>query len=252
MRPGPETALRDFEAPAFAQQQIFRRHTYVYEIDFCVPVRRVIVAEHRQGAQDFDAGGFHGHQNHGLLAVAARLRIGLAHENQDFAARIAGARGPPFAAVDHIAVAVAHDRGLDVGGIARSNAGFGHGKRRPDLAVEQRRKPALLLLLGGITRQHFHVAGIRRRTIEGLGSDVRTPHDFAQRSVFEIGQSRAMFGVRQKQIPQTRGPGFSFQILHHLGHLPRIARAPIFLQLLVIERLGRIDMLVHELVDPLL
>ena len=213
----------------------------------------MIVAEDRQGAQHFDARCFHRHQDHGLLTVPVRLRIGLAHENQYLAARIAGAGSPPLASVDQVAVAVAHDGGLVCWWrAARCHIGFGHRKCRADLAVEQRREPALLLLLGGIAGQHFHVAGVRRRAIEDFGRDMRAPHDFAQRRVFHIGEAGAVFGMRQKQVPQICRLGLFLQVLDHFAHLPRIAGAAVCFQLLVMERLGGIDMGVHELSEPLL
>ncbi len=61
-----------------------------------------------------------------------------------------------------------------------------------------------------------------------------------------------MLGMRQKQVPKIRGLGFLLQILDDLGHLPGIARAPIFLQFLVVQGFRRIDMVIHELGDPLL
>ena len=57
-----------------------------------------------------------------------------------------------------------------------------------------------------------------------------TSHDLAQRRVLEIREAGAML-VRQKQVPQTRGPGLFLQILNHLGCLPGIARAAILLHL---------------------
>ena len=58
-------------------------------------------------AQYLDAWRVGRHQNHGLLRMPRGLRVGLAHDNENGAARVAHARGPPFAAVDHIVVAVA-------------------------------------------------------------------------------------------------------------------------------------------------
>ena len=52
MRPGPEAALRDLEAAALAEQHVRRRHAHVLEHDLGVPVRRIVVAEHRQHAHD--------------------------------------------------------------------------------------------------------------------------------------------------------------------------------------------------------
>jgi hypothetical protein len=115
------------------------------------------------------------------------LGVGLAHEDGDLAARVAGAGAPPFAAVDHIVVAVSHDFGLNVGGVGRSHFGLGHGEARANLAGQQRLEPAVLLLGRAVLRQHFHVARVGRRAIEHFGGHGRAAHDLAQRGVFQIG-----------------------------------------------------------------
>ena len=112
-----EPALGDLEAASFAKQQVRRGHADVFEEHFAVPVRRLIVAEDGQHADDLHAGRIHRDDYHGLLLVAGRGGVGLAHENGDFAARIARAGGPPFAAVQDIIVAIADDAGFNVGGV---------------------------------------------------------------------------------------------------------------------------------------
>ena len=107
-------------------------------------VRRVVVAEHRERADHFDARRIHRHQHHGLLLVGRRIRIGAAHHDQDFRAAVGRAGGPPFAAVDDVAVAVAPDLGADIGGVRRRDVRLGHRETGPDLAVHQWRQPALL------------------------------------------------------------------------------------------------------------
>ena len=66
---GSEARLRDLEAAAFAEQQVPDRHPHVLEQDFAVAVRRVVIAEHRQHAQDLHAGRVDRHQDLRLLFV---------------------------------------------------------------------------------------------------------------------------------------------------------------------------------------
>ena len=53
---GPEAALRDLEAAAFAEQKVAGRHAHILEQNIGVAVRRVVIAEHRQHAQHLHAG----------------------------------------------------------------------------------------------------------------------------------------------------------------------------------------------------
>ena len=142
----PEPALRDLEAAPFAEQQVRRRHAHVLQHDLHMAVRRVVIAVDGERAQDVEAGRVERHQDHRLLAVLVGALVGLAHQDRDLAARIAGARRPPFAAVDHIIIAVAGDVAFDVGRVGRGDRGLGHQEGRADLAVHQRPQPLLLLL----------------------------------------------------------------------------------------------------------
>ena len=135
---GAEAALRDLEAAPLAEQHVGGRHAHVLEQDLGVAVRRVVVAEHGQRPHDRDAGRVHRHEDHRLLAVARPVRVGPAHQDRDRAARVHGAGGPPFAAVDDVVVAVAADRALDVGRVGGGDGGLGHREAGADLAGEQR------------------------------------------------------------------------------------------------------------------
>ena len=243
---GSEASLRDLKAAPLAQQNILHRHARVDEIDLRVAVRRMIVAEHGQLPQPLHSRGAHGHENHRLLAVVRGARIGLAHEDQDLAARVARAGSPPLAAVDHVVIAVAHDGGLNIRGIAGGDIRLGHRKGGADAPLEQRLEPARLLRRRRIARQHLHVAGIRRRTIEGFRRQMRTSHDFAQGSVLQIREPGAMLGMRQEQVPQIFRPRLVLQFLHDRRGLPGIAGAAVLVHLFVEARLGRVDMSVHE------
>ena len=82
--------LRDFEPAPLAQQHIRCRNTDVFQFDFHMAVRRVVIAEDGQMAQNLHAGRIQFHQHHRLLRMALGFEIGLAHDNRDFAARVAG------------------------------------------------------------------------------------------------------------------------------------------------------------------
>jgi hypothetical protein len=112
-----ETALRDLEAAAFAEQNVFLRHANVFQQHLGMAMRRVVKAEHRQHLLHLDAGGVERHQYLRLLLVLRRLRIGLAHQDRDLAAGIADARRPPFAAVDDVVIAILFNARFDVGGV---------------------------------------------------------------------------------------------------------------------------------------
>jgi len=62
------------------------------ELDVHVAVGRVVVAEEVQGAQDSHPGRLARNEDHRLLRVLRRARIGLAHHDEELAARIARPR----------------------------------------------------------------------------------------------------------------------------------------------------------------
>ncbi len=215
-------------------------------------MRCVVVAEDRELALHGDPRRLHRHEDHRLLAVARRAGIRLAHEDQDLAARVTGAAGPPLAAVDQVMIPVAHDPGLDVGRVARGNRGFGHRKAGADSAVEQRFEPVLALLRGPVASQHLHVARVGRRTIERFRTQQRAPHDFAQRRIFEIRETGAVLGVRQEQIPQFCGARLALELLDDLGREPGVPAAAVPGQFVLKAALGGINEPLHERGNPLL
>ena len=197
--PRPEAALRNLEAAPFAEEHVVNRHPRVIEKDFAVPVRRFVIAEHRQHALDGNAGMRQRHQDHRLLFMAILVvGICLAHHDQNLAARVERARGPPFAPVDDIFIAVAADLSLDIGGVRRRNLDFRHGKRRANFTRQQRFEPLFFLRISTVAHQHFHIAGIGRRAIKRLGAEMRAPHLFAGRRIFEIAEPSAEFAFRQE------------------------------------------------------
>ena len=210
-------------------------------------MRRVVVAEHAKHTNETHARRVDGNQDHRLLPVPVGIcRVGLAHEDEDLAARIGTAGRPPFAAVDHVVIAVADDRRFDVRRIRRRDVGLGHREPGADLAAQQRLEPALLLRVTAITYEHLHVAGVGRVAVECFGCNPRAAHDLAKRCIFEIGEPGAEIGFGQKQVPQPRGAGLAFQVFHDLRRDPGIAALSIVLDLGREHRLRGINMVVHE------
>src|SRR3546814_16956346 len=97
--------------------------------------------------------------------MARGIRSGLSHENADRASRIAYARRPPFAAVDHIMVAGTNDGGFDIGGVRGCDSRLGHPKDRANLPLHQRPEPALLMLEISLAVQALQLAGIGRAAV---------------------------------------------------------------------------------------
>ena len=142
-----EPRLRDREALALAGEDVRHRHPHVVEHDLRVPaVVAVVVPEHGQRPHDPHARGVPRDQHHALATVPLGRRVGRAHDDQQRAVGVHRAGRPPLAAGDDVLVAVADDAGGDLGGVRRGHVGLGHAERRPDLGVEQRLEPLLLLL----------------------------------------------------------------------------------------------------------
>src|SRR5712671_410480 len=145
-------------------------------------------------------------------------------------------------------IAVALDAGFDIGGIRRRHRGLGHQEGGADFAVHQRAKPLLLVLLGAVPHQHFHVTGIGRRAIEHFRGPADMAHLLGERGVFQIGQSRAaefivlMRRRRHEHVPQAFGARLLLQIFQDRYCLPALAG----FVLLPVDRHGGQHMLVHE------
>jgi hypothetical protein len=72
--------------------------------------------------------------------------------------------------------------------------------------------------------------------------EMRAPHDFAQRRVFEVSQAGAVVAFRKEQIPKPLGPRFGFQFFNDRIDFPRAE----FLSFLIEALLVRIDVPVHK------
>ena len=240
---GTEAALRNLEAAALAEQQVFLRHAHIGEDHFGGAVGHAVEAEDRQRTLDLDAGRVHRHEDHRLLLVAVRIaRIALAHEDADLAARVGGVGRVPLVAVDDVVVAIAHDRALDIGRVGGGHRRLGHGETGADFARQQRLQPFLLVGFRAVALQHLHIAGVGRVTIEDLGRQMRAAHDFAERGVFEIGEAGAAVAVGQEEVPETLRLGERLQLLDDGINLP----GPEFFHFAIVAGFVRVDVVVHE------
>jgi hypothetical protein len=96
------------------------RNPHVGELHLGGTVGHPEEAEHGKGPDHVHARGVLGDEDHRLLAVAIRVvRVGLAHEDDDVAARMGGVRRVPLPSVDDVLVAVTNDGALDVRGVTR-------------------------------------------------------------------------------------------------------------------------------------
>ncbi len=240
--PWAEPPLGDLEAAALAQDHVVVGHPHVFKQHFSVAMGSIVVAEYRQRPDNLHPGGIGGHQHHRVLLVARAFGVGQAHEDHHLATRVAGTGSPPLAAVDYPFVTVTDSRGGHVGGVRRGYIRFGHGECRADLAPQQRLEPLALLRLAAIAHQHFHVAGVRCRTVEWLRAQQRTPHDLGQRRVFQVAQAGTVLRLGQEQVPQPFGAGLGLEFLHDCGGLPAVTLRDLALE----YRLGGVNMGVHE------
>jgi len=201
---GSEPPLGDLEAAALAKDQIRLRHPNVREPDMHMAVRGVVFAIDRQCPHDLDAWRVGGHQDHRMaLMLGLVVAAGLDHYDIDLAARVARARRPPFFAVEHVVVPVGDAGHGDVGGIRRRHVRLGHQIGGADFSLEQRLQPGLLLLGRAIALEYFHVAGVRRRAVEGFGAEMRLAHLLGEIGVFDDRQAGAALGIGQPEVPQT-------------------------------------------------
>ncbi len=241
---GAEPGLRDGEPAAFLAEQVRPGNPSLGEGDLAVPVL-IPEAEDGQRSHDVDTGRAARDEEHRLLLVIGSGWVRLAHDDEELATRIAGTGGPPLPAVDHVVVAVAHDRGRDVAGVRGRDLRLGHGEPGAHGALEQRLQPAGLLLRGPEQVEQLHVAGIRSRTVQGLRGEVRrTSHHLGQVGVLVVRQPR---DLGQEQVPQTPLAGRCLELLDDRRQLVVVgSRAGAGLR---VDRLRGIHVSVHEVLQ---
>jgi hypothetical protein len=151
--------------------------------------------------------------------------------------------------VDHVVVAVAFDAALDVGGVGARHPRLGHREARPDLAVQQRKQPFLLLLRCAELGEDLHVAGVGGGAVRGLRRQQVAAHQLAERRVVEVRQARAPLLVGEEQVPEAALARLGLELLHDRRMEVRVAR---LLHLAPVHGLGRDDVGVDEIAELLL
>ena len=165
-----------------------------------------------------------------------------AHDEQDVG-DAAGA-GEPLLAVDDPFLAVAHRvraEQVRVGAALR----LGHRVRRPELLVQHRLEPALLLLVGAVRREHLHVAGVGRGRAEHLRRRRVAAEDLVQQAELELAVAGPAEILVEEDRPQPLVLDLVLQALHQRLDL-RVPR-PHRVGEHVLERL---HLFAAELLDP--
>jgi len=223
-----KAALRHFETPTFAQDNVLERNTDVFQFDLSVAERGIISMKRIEWSDDANAKGICWHQNHTLLLVAGGIRIRFAHHNVHVTIWVHRTGTPPFPAVDNVLVSVANDHGTNVGCVGTRHFRFGHQEGGANLSIKQRQQP--FFPLGGRTvlGQHFHISSIGRATIKDLRAPEVAAHFFGQRGVFQVRQAGAILTIFfwEKEVPEASSAGFFFQAGHGRMDLPKILAGP--------------------------
>src|SRR5918911_305329 len=177
-------------------------HPHPVKRYFRVAVWGVVVTEDRQRSLHLHTRGLHRDKDHGLLFVARRLRVGLAHENADPAPRISGTGDPPLPGVYDVLVSVTLDARPDIRSVRGGHVRLGHREARADPAIKQRLEPPFLLLGRTVAHQNLHVARVGGVAVEELRGDGASAHDLAKRCVLEVRQACPVRGAGQEEGPE--------------------------------------------------
>ena len=103
-----------------------------------MPVRGVVVAEDGEGPLDLYPRRIERDQDHGLLLVARRVGVRLAHKDGDPAPRVPGTGDPPLPAVYDVLVPVPLYARPDIRRVRGGHIRLGHREAGSYLTVEQR------------------------------------------------------------------------------------------------------------------
>jgi hypothetical protein len=100
-------------------------------------------------------------------------------------------RTHPLSPTNHHLSILLDDLGSQIRRIRTSHAKLGHGKRAPNLSVQEGKEVFLLLSRVGVTSEDFHVACIRGGAVGCLRADEGgVTHDFGHNGVLQEGQER--------------------------------------------------------------
>ena len=132
-----EACLGNGKPPALFTKEIAHGYAHVVKKYFTVAFV-ILIAKDEQVTLYSDAEGILGYENHALLAMLVGvIRVGFAHDDEDFAAFTHSTGSPPFAPIEDVFIAFAMDGELNVGGVGTGDIWLGHGEGGTDFAIEQ-------------------------------------------------------------------------------------------------------------------
>lgn len=240
-----QSSLHDLVASAFTENHGVEGDLDIIKANVAVAVRGVIITIHTQHAVHDETGDIGRNQQHTLSLIWVWVvGVCLSHDDEDLAAIVASARGPPLAAVEDVMVSLALNSELDISAVTAGNVGLGHEETRPDLAIHQWLQPFVFLCGRAISSNDFHVSRIgcgavtcleldKRKTVSTGSMVVSTASiiltyltgncALAQllrhQAIFNVGKLRAVLEMvlGQKHVPDALVPSLALQVIHNAG-----------------------------------
>ncbi len=165
MRPGPSRFCAIRKPAPSSPSRFGDRHADVRVAHLAVrrPVAAA-VAHRRDRAHDVDTRRVGGDDDLRRAQVRVGIRIGDRHHDPERGAFCAGRE--PLVAVDDVVVAVAHGARAERRRVGSGHFRLGHREEGTDVAGDERREPALLLLVGAEHVQDLGVPGVGRLAAE--------------------------------------------------------------------------------------
>ena len=155
-------------------------------------------------AHEVDTGRVDRDEEHRGALVRRRVGVGDRHHDEEVGDR--AVRGEPLVPVEDVAVAVADCAGPELGRIRAGGVGLGHRERGPDLAVEQRVEPALLLLVGARERDDLAVTRVGCLAAEHGWRVDRRAEDLVHQPELDLPEALAAELRREVRSPQAPLP----------------------------------------------
>ncbi len=247
---GAQAELGDLEAAALAEEHVGLRDAHVGEPDVHVSAGGVVLSEDVHRADDLDPRGVDGHEDLRVVLTARAVVVGPDHDDHDLAPWVSGTGDVVLLAVDHPLAVLQHRPGRDVLGVRGGDVRLRHGIGRPDLAVEQRLQPPLLLLGRADPLEDLHVAGVRCGAVHRLRGQRALAELDRDVGVVEIRQTVTGLRVGQEEVPQALLLRPVLGLLQHL-ELSRREAPAVCVALTELEelRVHRVDGVLDEPLD---
>lgn len=218
---GAQPTLDDLEPAALAEHNIRDGHSDVLEADVSMTMRRVVVSVNRHHPMDRDTLCVGRHKHHALLLVRVLIRrVRLPHDNVQLTPRVSRSGAPPLPPVQHVLVSLPSDAQFDISSIAAGHIRLCHQERRPNLALQQRYQPPLLLRLAAVPSEYFHVARVGRRAVDSLAGHPRSAQLLRHEAILHVSEPRrltAIHGLGKEHVPETQGTCALLKVFYDRG-----------------------------------